>query len=496
MISLLGNGAIVNDEKWFNDMLEDLNIRQIFQGIKSVSSGYNVEDMYKMFPVNREMMEFRREITKDIGNESIRKLFDEFSRGMKRVRSLEDNGKYSKNEVQQIKFHCSALNTYFETLNQLRMGLEQVDRLCFALQSVLESVQAYMDKDSIRESKTLAKEVYTYFCENGFLVSVGKDIVKIEKCSLTRDKDETLTNHSLGGIKVDNLGDVLQLLPIEKVLVQYFEQNEKKLFKTMTQLRKVKIEEDFLTLENELQFYLNFYRYIVQFQQMGYDFCMPELGDSIEIEDGYDFALAGKKMSNSNKVVANSFRLCGQERIVVVTGANGGGKTTYARMVGEILFFSMLGLLAPAKSVTLPYFDSIRTHFSVEESEKIGRGKLLEELQRLKLLFEGEKEKQFVILNELFTTAATKDALEMGKHTMDLMIKMDMWGIYVTHIQGLAEETEHIVSMVAELAKDHKTRLYRILRRLPEEEEYEDSLIEKHHLLEEQIKEVLSNGLQ
>lgn len=201
-------------------------------------------------------------------------------------------------------------------------------------------------------------------------------------------------------------------------------------------------------------------------------------------------------MSNSNKVVANSFRLCGQERIVVVTGANGGGKTTYARMVGEILFFSMLGLLAPAKSVTLPYFDSIRTHFSVEESEKIGRGKLLEELQRLKLLFEGEKEKQFVILNELFTTAATKDALEMGKHTMDLMIKMDMWGIYVTHIQGLAEETEHIVSMVAELAKDHKTRLYRILRRLPEEEEYEDSLIEKHHLLEEQIKEVLSNGLQ
>ena len=82
---------------------------------------------------------------------------------MKRVRSLEDNGKYSKNEVQQIKFHCSALNTYFETLNQLRMGLEQVDRLCFALQSVLESVQAYMDKDSIRESRTLAKEVYTYF---------------------------------------------------------------------------------------------------------------------------------------------------------------------------------------------------------------------------------------------------------------------------------------------------------------------------------------------
>ena len=78
MISLLGNGAIVNDEKWFNDMLEDLNIRQIFQGIKSVSSGYNVEDMYNMFPVNREMMEFRREITKDIGNSSIRKLFDEF----------------------------------------------------------------------------------------------------------------------------------------------------------------------------------------------------------------------------------------------------------------------------------------------------------------------------------------------------------------------------------------------------------------------------------
>ena len=49
--------------------------------------------------------------------------------------------------------------------------------------------------------------------------------------------------------------------------------------------------------------------------------------------------------------------------------------------------------------------------------------------------------------------------------------------------------------MVAELCEDHKTRSYKISRRLPNEEEYEDSIIEKHHLLEGQIKEVLSHVL-
>ena len=42
MISLLGEGAIINDEKWFNDMLEDLNIKYILFGVKSVSGGSEI----------------------------------------------------------------------------------------------------------------------------------------------------------------------------------------------------------------------------------------------------------------------------------------------------------------------------------------------------------------------------------------------------------------------------------------------------------------------
>ena len=78
MISLLGEGAIINDEKWFNDMLEDLNIKYILFGVKSVSGGYEIEEMYRMFPKNKEMMEFRRTVTKDMEKKDIRELFEEY----------------------------------------------------------------------------------------------------------------------------------------------------------------------------------------------------------------------------------------------------------------------------------------------------------------------------------------------------------------------------------------------------------------------------------
>ncbi len=497
MISLLGEGAIINDEKWFNDMLEDLNIKYILFGVKSVSGGYEIEEMYRMFPKNKEMMEFRRTVTKDMEKKDIRELFEEYSRKMKVVRGLEKSSQFSNISPQRYKFHCDALGIYFEAIGQLKDGLSQKNSLSPAIQSILEEIKGYLSNNIIMQNINNVREVKEFFRNHSFTISVGKDFLKIRKTKQEDDPQskDKFGNLFLGETGVKSFSSDGNLLPIEKTLVQYFEQNEKVILKKMKQLWDIQVDERFLTLEKELQFYLSFFKYIAQFEQRGYEFCLPELADGIEIEDGYDFALAGKELSGQRRVITNCFRIEGKERMVVITGANGGGKTTYARMAGEILFFSNLGLLVPAKSAKVPFFGRILTHFSTEESEKTGRGKLLEELHRLKPLFENKEENQFVILNELFTTAATKDALEMGECVMDMVIDRNMRGVYVTHIQGLAKETDHVVSMVAELCEDHKTRSYKISRRLPNEEEYEDSIIEKHHLLEGQIKEVLSHVL-
>ena len=198
-------------------------------------------------------------------------------------------------------------------------------------------------------------------------------------------------------------------------------------------------------------------------------------------------------LRSEKEVIANDCNLQKDERFFVITGANGGGKTTYARMIGQILYFAKMGLLVPCEKAGVPNYTTILSHFSNDESEMSGKGKLVEELTRLKPMMQEKWSGSFVILNELFTTAATWDAGIMGQKVLDYFMSHDCYGIYVTHIQSLAKERNGLVSLVAELADDHHTRSFKITRKPASEAEYEDSLITKYNMTENQMKAVIGH---
>lgn len=178
----------------------------------------------------------------------------------------------------------------------------------------------------------------------------------------------------------------------------------------------------------------------------------------------YDLALA----CAGHKVVSNEMEFGWEERFYVLTGPNQGGKTTYARSLGQLVYFAKMGLDVPAVSAGVYRFTDILTHFSVEESIETGRGKLKEELTRLAPMmafqsggntrhengcseslygenFRGERThgenvccegfggenssgrpgKAFVIMNELFTTAANYDACIMGERVLKHFLTRD-----------------------------------------------------------------------
>ena len=120
-------------------------------------------------------------------------------------------------------------------------------------------------------------------------------------------------------------------------------------------------------------------------EKAGFAFAEPEvrLSGRMEAEGLYDLALALMSIGRGGKVVPNDFYLDPSEQFFVLTGPNQGGKTTFARSLGQLVFFTKLGLDVPAKSATVLYFSRILTHFSVEESVETGRGKLMDELVRL-----------------------------------------------------------------------------------------------------------------
>lgn len=178
----------------------------------------------------------------------------------------------------------------------------------------------------------------------------------------------------------------------------------------------------------------------------------------------------------------------------MVTGANQGGKTTFGRSVGQLVYLTNMGLPVPAASARLPYFSGLVTHFSVEESMESGRGKLQEELTRLAPIMHEESRNLFVIINELFTSAATYDAFKMGRQVIRHFLEHDCYGIYVTHIEELAKENEQIVSLVASLQEGSKSlRTYKIVRQPAEGKGYVDAIVDQFGLSYEEIIRRLSN---
>lgn len=501
MKSLLGEGAKVNEEEWFRRMLQDFNINQILLGIRGAAMGYDIEPMYHMYPLDEAMMQYRRRITRDFQRDSLRKAFVQFSRGMQTARVLEHKSVYADSGQQKGKWHSDALYYYCDAIEGLKERLDEEKELSAPLEAVRKELSEFCGTEPYAQARQLGKEINQYFSEHTFSLTIQPNRFIVRECAAggreTCEEGERgawckVWNENSCGVDSGFSDDKTAL--VEDAVISFVRRKYPDIFRKIKELQKTKMDERFFQLEQEAQFYLSFFRYIHPFEEKGTVFTMPEDSENFALWGGTDLALASKLIRSGGHVVANDIGLREGEKFIVITGPNGGGKTTCARMAGIVLYFSAMGLLVPAQKAEVPFYSRILSHFSVEESEETGRGKLMEELQRLLPVLRSEEGRQFVVLNELFTTAATKDAEEMGRRVMELLCTHQCEGIYVTHIQALARLGEGIVSMIAELCEDHRTRSYKIVRRMAEEEEYEDSMIERYHLTYEQIREVLADA--
>ena len=158
--------------------------------------------------------------------------------------------------------------------------------------------------------------------------------------------------------------------------------------------------------------------------------------------------------------------------------------------MGQLVYFTRIGLDVPAVQANVPFFREIQTHFSVEESVETGRGKLKEELVRLAPMMEARKQGSFVVINELFTTAASYDARIMGRKVLEHFIGLGCRGIYVTHLKELTKVHERVVSLQAMLDGE-RMPTFEIRRGEAAETASALNQVNKYRLTYEQLKERL-----
>ncbi len=229
------------------------------------------------------------------------------------------------------------------------------------------------------------------------------------------------------------------------------------------------IDKTLLSFSKDIQFYLAYLGYMERFKAYGLRFCYPKLSTTnklIRSKESFDLALAGKLMMQNKKVVCNDFSLAGKERIIVVTGPNQGGKTTFARTFGQLHHLASLGCLVAGSEADLFLFDRIFTHFEREENIETLNGKLQDDLVRMHEILKETTERIIIIVNEILSSTSLVDSIEIGKRLMDRIIAMDAICLYVTFLDELSAYGEKNVSMVATVVPENPVqRTYKIVRK-------------------------------
>lgn len=194
----------------------------------------------------------------------------------------------------------------------------------------------------------------------------------------------------------------------------------------------------FTMLRTELAFYVGCLNLHGRLAQKGEPMSFPLLAASGERRHSfiglYDVCLS---LSLEQRVVGNDAN-ADKKDIVIITGANQGGKSTFLRSIGLAQLMLQSGMFVPAISFCSNICDGLFTHYKREEDTSMKSGKLDEELNRMSDIIGHITTNSMVLFNESFAATNEREGSEIGRQIVSALLEKRIKVFFVTHLYEFA----------------------------------------------------------
>jgi DNA mismatch repair protein MutS len=476
------------------EYFKDLNLDQVFESV--IKGKAELKPLF--YPtVSKEDIQYRHEIFLELETGALTEIFNEFTEKMVRMRARKTD---AENYPRQKDFCLlDSIAIYCEAVRELEKSLGTVTLNSSGLNALREYLSGYVKSQEFQLLLSQSESVRTGLLGVRYCLFIQENSVKVRKPAGEPDYGEEVrgifarfqrddvteepfkfsNRIEMNDVEAGILDLVAQLYPDEFAALNRFSEKG-----------AGALDEVILKFDLEIQFYLSFLNFIVPLKEAGLSFCYPEISDSkaIATTESFDIGLADRLEGKG--VVCNDFHLDGEERIMVVTGPNQGGKTTFARMFGQLHHLAAIGCPIPGQSARLYGFDRIFCHFEREENIDQLHGKLKDDLIRIHHILNQVTSRSLIIMNEIFTSTTLEDAIFLSKNILQRVIKADALGLCTTFIDELTSLSPQTVSMVSAIDdEESRTRTFKIVRRPSDGLAYAMSIAQKHQLTYQSIKE-------
>lgn len=483
--------------------IKDLNLDQIISAVLSLNPDNELRQLF-MTPLNTaEDIRYRHDVWKDLSDIRLKAIVDDFIIQMQKFRNEQACQKSLGNQHQvQYSFICGVL-IFCEAVARLSEGLLPLELQSDGLIAFREYLNGYVSSEDFIKLHEEAVELLEDLKSINYSLRIRSRSIQVlehdknqenfsEEIKAFFSKFPAKSSKSFVSLKsTDDITDVE--LNVLRLVSYLFPEIFDKLNR-FCDLNKNFLPNAVETFEREIEFYTSWLEFTKPLLEKGNSFTLPILSADEKDEDVrscYDLALVCKTLQDDYRVVPNNYFLKKPERTIVVTGPNQGGKTTFARMFGQIHYLASLGLTVPAGYAKLFLPDRIFTHFEREESQKTG--KLQDDLKRLEYILEQSTSRSLIIVNEIFSTATLGDAEHLARNMLDKIHKLDSLCVCVTFIDKLADPHEKTVSMVSTVIPgEPNSRTFRLERKPADGIAYAQAIAERHDLSYNRIRERIS----